>query len=194
MEGKKAQCVQLISLPSVNTKGGYYSFSCPSRRKATLTASIRVAYDPAGGEGEVTHSPDKDTECCVSLSGRSGCGYHHDFQPLLSIPFPSAARGPCVQTHNCTPGREPMHIAPAEWRWCERVHSKGPQSSPLADTIPVLPKDREWNDPFRAIAVSPLLLLGSLRYALTCPLLLCIRTLLPGLIIVPGRFLPAMRI
>lgn len=161
----------------MDTNGYYYRLSCPDRRKATLTTSIRVAYDPAGGKGEVTHSPDRDTEYCVSLSGRSERTYHHDFQSLLSIPFPSTAPGPCVQIGNCTPGREPMHIAPVEWCWCEGVHSEGPQSSPQADTIPVLPKEREGNHPFGAIAVTPLLLLGSSRYALTCPLLPCILTL-----------------
>lgn len=59
--GKKTQSVQLISLPSANTKGGLvYSLPGPDGGKATPTTSIRVAYDPAGAEGEVMHSPDSD--------------------------------------------------------------------------------------------------------------------------------------
>lgn len=47
--------------------------------------SLRVAYDPAGVEGQVRHSPDSDHRV---LQEGVAVGKLHNFQCLFSIPFP----------------------------------------------------------------------------------------------------------
>ena len=61
MGGKKTRSVQLISLPSVNSKGGWFIVSqALMEEKRPPPHPSCVAYDPDGVEGQVMHSPDSD--------------------------------------------------------------------------------------------------------------------------------------